>query len=267
MSARDVIIEVDRVVSVEEAVAFRDAGATLIGVALGPDPRFEDTRFVSAAIAEAIEKAIYPARLVGIVPTYFSDDVANARARIEPVLALEPSFVHFYRGGVPDELSPMVHATGVPIIRDGAVLDADHGMFIDPNDPASLVRRQLPNPELLKAALYHLDLLTDTGVGPWTFLNTTALEWPQDAPQTANIAATCPFSSAWWKWARTRSCPTCKPFPTRAASSVGLAQARRAVLPAWTLNRCLPPCKPTTPFTTCHCQQLPQSSPRPRNMG
>jgi len=49
------IIEVDRVSSVEEAVAFRDAGATLIGVALDPDPCFEDHRFVSPAIAEAIQ--------------------------------------------------------------------------------------------------------------------------------------------------------------------------------------------------------------------
>ena len=55
MRANGPIIEVDRVSSVEEAVAFRDAGATLIGVALDPDPCFEDHRFVSPAIAEAIQ--------------------------------------------------------------------------------------------------------------------------------------------------------------------------------------------------------------------
>ena len=42
------IVQVDRVASVAEAVAFRDAGASLIGVALDRDARFQDERFVSA---------------------------------------------------------------------------------------------------------------------------------------------------------------------------------------------------------------------------
>lgn len=83
MQANDPIIKVDRVSSVKEAVAFRDAGATLIGVALDPDPRFEDDRFVSSEVAKAIEKAIAPAQLVGIVPNYFYDEGTEGPARIK----------------------------------------------------------------------------------------------------------------------------------------------------------------------------------------
>ena len=191
MQANGPIIEVDRVCSVEEAVAFRDAGATLIGVALDPDPRFEDHRFVSPAAAEAIRKAILPAQLVGIVPTYFDDETEQNLTRIERVLALKPSFVHFYRGGLEDELIPMVHATGIPIIRDGAVLDADQGVFIRKDDPAEFVRWQLKGAAALKATLYHLDVLTDLAEDPWEVLNGLALDWPEDMPQTVDIAACC----------------------------------------------------------------------------
>ena len=191
MQANGSTIEVDRVCSVEEAVAFRDAGATLIGVALDPDPRFEDDRFVSPAVAKAIERAILPAQLVGIVPTYFYDETEQNRARIERVLALKPSFVHFYRGGLEDKLIPMVHATGTPIIRDGAVLDADQGVFIRKDDPAEFVRWQLESAAALKATFYHLDVLTDLAEDPWEVLNGLALDWPEDMPQTADIAACC----------------------------------------------------------------------------
>ncbi len=96
MPPHDLVIEVDRVASVEEAVAFRDAGATLIGVALDPDPRFDDTQFVSPSIAKAIQVAIAPARLVGVLPTYFCQpEEVGARTRTERMLALKPDFLHF----------------------------------------------------------------------------------------------------------------------------------------------------------------------------
>ncbi len=191
MQGRGLIIEVDRVSSVKEAVTFRDAGATLIGVALDPDPRFEDDRFVSPAAAKAIEQAILPAQLVGIVPTYFDDTTEQNRARIERVLALEPSFLHFYRGGLNDELIPMVRAAGAPIIRDGAVLESQQGVFINKNDPASWVRRWVEDPGEEEAGLYHLDVLTDLAEDPWMVLNGVALDWPDELTQVADIAACC----------------------------------------------------------------------------
>jgi len=137
-------MQVDRATSVEEAVAFRDAGADLIGVALDPDPRFEDARFVSPGVAEAIRAATVPARLVGLAPSlYQDDDMAESRARIKRVLALEPGFVQFDREGVPDELVPLVRAAGVPAIRGGAAVDGEQGLFLKRDDPAEFVRWQV----------------------------------------------------------------------------------------------------------------------------
>lgn len=236
------IIEVDRVASVEEAVAFRDAGATLIGVALDPDPRFGDTRFVSPSIAKAIQDAIAPACLVGVLPTYFyHPEKAEARARTERMLALKPDFLHFYRGGLTDELVPLVQAASVSVIRDGAILDADQGVFLDRSDPASFVKKQIEDGAKLSLALCHLDVLTDMAVDPWVFLNSTALEWPKDMPQVADIAATCRFFSALWKWAQIPSTPMSRPSLRRAASSAGSARVRRAAHLARGLNHCWPP--------------------------
>ena len=188
MQRRHMIVQMDRVASVEEAVAFRDAGANLIGVALDPDPRFEDARFVSADTAMAIQRAIAPVRVVGLVPSYFYDDsVAQSRARIERILELGPAFVQFYRG-VRDELVPMVRAAGVPVIMDDAKLDVDDGAYIEPNDPASWVRGQLEDRAELNPALFHLDVVPNAP-DPWLFLTDEALEWPDECPQVADVAA------------------------------------------------------------------------------
>lgn len=183
------IVQVDRVASVEEATVFRDAGAGLIGVALDPDPRFEDDRFVSADAAVAIQAAIAPARLVGLVTGRSPGaGAAQERARIERVLALRPDFVQFERGGVPDELVSPVRATGVPVIEDGADLDSDHGAFIDPADPAAFVRKQVGDLGRLGASLCHLDVIADRE-DPWLFLTGEALEWPDEAPQVSDVVA------------------------------------------------------------------------------
>ena len=191
MQANGPIIEVDRVCSVEEAVAFRDAGATLIGVALDPDPRFGDDRFVSPTVAKAIEQAILPAHLVGIVPNYYYDEETESRIRIKRVLDFKPAFVHLYRGGLHDEFVPAFHAAGIPIIYDGTALDADQGVFIRKDDPAEFVRWLLEDVAAMKPAFYHLDVLTDLADDPWEVLNGLALDWPEDMPQTADIAACC----------------------------------------------------------------------------
>ncbi len=172
-------------------MAFRDAGATLIGVALYPDPRFEDHRFVSPEIAKAIEGAITPAQLVGIVPNYFYDEGMEGPARIKRVLDLKPAFVHVYRGGLHDKFIPAFRAAGISVIQDGAVLDSTHGAFIDQNDPASWVRKQVDDPTQESAALYHLDVLTDLADDPWVVLNSLALDWPEEVPQVADIAGCC----------------------------------------------------------------------------
>ena len=185
------ILQVDRVSSVEEALAFRDAGVNLIGVALDPDPRFEDTRFVSFETAKAIQTAIAPARLVGHVPTYFFDETPpQACDRVRRVLGLQPSFIQFYRGGLLDELVPTVLNSGVPIIRDGAGIDIDDGSFIELGDPAAFVRVQFEgDPAGLKPVLFHLDVVPNT-TDPWLFLTGVALDWPEECPQVADIAAT-----------------------------------------------------------------------------
>ena len=188
MQRRDLMVQVDRVASVEEALAFCDAGANLIGVALDRDPRFQDARFVSPETAQAIKRAIAPARLVGHVPTYFDGAVTPTRDRIERVLALGPDFVQFYRGNPPDELLPMAHAAGIPIIRDGTEIDEGDGAFIDPNDPAAWWRDQLKDCTKLRPILFHLDVIP-TMQSPWQFLTDVAPRWLDECPQISDIAA------------------------------------------------------------------------------
>lgn len=143
MQGRGLIIEVDRVSSFKEAVAFRDAGATLIGVALDSDPRFGDQRFVSHVVAKKIRKAILPAQLVGIVPNYYYDEETESRGRIKRILDFKPAFVHLYRGGLQDEFIPAFHAVGIPIIYDGVGLGSEQGVFIREDDPAWFLRWRL----------------------------------------------------------------------------------------------------------------------------
>jgi hypothetical protein len=184
------LMQVDRVASVEEAVAFRDAGANLIGVTLDRDPRFLDDRFVSPETASAIRQAIAPARVVGHVPTYFDDHaVAQTRACIERVLALRPDFIQFYRNNPSDDLLSLVHAANIPIIREGAEIDDDDRAFFGQDDAVAWVRRQLEDRAKLKPMLFHLDVVTNR-VDPWRFLVDIAPEWPDECSQVADIAAT-----------------------------------------------------------------------------
>ena len=67
-------------------------------------------------------------------------------------------------------------------------MDSDHGGFIQPDDPAGFVRRQLGDLSVLRPALCHLDVIPDRN-DPWLFLADEAPDWPGEAPQTADIAA------------------------------------------------------------------------------
>lgn len=183
------IVQVDRVASVGEALAFRDAGANLIGIEIGGDRRFKDGRFVSAEVAEAIRREAMPARLVGLVEGCFQDDsLADSRIRLEQTLALRPDFLQAYSGDFPDELKPLVRSSGVPVIADGASLDAEHGAFIDPAEPARFARDAVSAVADLAPVLFHFDVETDRA-DPWAFFTGEALEWQDESLQVAHVAA------------------------------------------------------------------------------
>jgi hypothetical protein len=184
-----VIVQVDRVASAKEAIAFRDAGVDLIGVEVGSDRRFTDARFVSADVVEAIRQQAAPIRLVGLVEGCFQDaTLAESRDRLERTLALRPDFLQIWQGDFPDELKPLVQASGVPVIGDGAGLDAEHGTFIDPNDPARFVIDSLSDVADMAPTLFHLDVATDRE-DPWAFLTGEALEWREESLQVSHVAA------------------------------------------------------------------------------
>ena len=180
------IIQVDRVASVDEAVAFRNAGANLIGVAVDSNPTYDDDRIVSPHAAISIRDAIAPAKLAGLVPFHWNGDLDQDRRRLERVFALEPDYIQLYRGSPREELRPLVQAAGIPVIRTGADIADDHGSFLPPDDPAEFIRDQLWNHTVLNPTLFQVEVLTNVG-DPWTFLTQTAPEWPDDAPQIADL--------------------------------------------------------------------------------
>jgi hypothetical protein len=186
---RTVIVQVDRVASIEEAIAFRNAGVDLIGVEIGADRRFSDGRSVDVALAEAIRRQAAPVQIVGLVEGCFQDDsLADTQARLVQTLAVKPDYLQIYRGDFPDELKPLVRASGVPVIGDGASLDAEHGTFIDPNDPAQFLRDSLSVLADMAPVLVHVDVATDRA-DPWAFLTDEALAWPEESLQVSHIVA------------------------------------------------------------------------------
>ena len=187
---RGIILQVDRVASVEEALAFRDAGANLIGIAVDPDPgRFRDERFVSPETARAIKQAIAPARLVGLVPYgSYGDNEVEWCTPIRRLLSLGPDFLQFYRGYVPDELVPAVRATGVPVIIDGAEMEDGDGEFVAPDDPVSFFRFYAGLGVALAPVLLHADVIPNYEHS-WAFLTDEAPKWPEECLQVRDVAA------------------------------------------------------------------------------
>ncbi len=86
---------------------------------------------------------------------------------------------------------PAFRATGISVIKDGAILDSTLGQFIDPDDPASWVRKWVEDPGEEEAGLYHLNALTDLAENPRLILNGVALDWPDELTQVADVAACC----------------------------------------------------------------------------
>ena len=169
------ILQVDRVSSIEEALLFRDAGANLIGVELDFDHQYGDDRLVSAELAKSIRGAIGPARLVGIVPPLFDDGcIGRKRDRIERVLALEPDFIQFFRGCVPEELHPFVNAAGVSVIVTGGEMSDIGHIWTSPDDPIGFFYGYATMGSALNPVLRRSEIAY--GNAPWEFLTMTAAE-------------------------------------------------------------------------------------------
>ena len=138
--------------------------------------------------ARAIKRAIAPACLVGLVPSLYRDEsITQSRDRIERILALKPSFVQFFRDSVPDELVPVILAAGVPVIIDGAEMNEDDHLFVEPDDPVSFFRFWASMGAELHPILLHTEV--SGMVHPWPFLTRTALEWPDECLQIEDVAA------------------------------------------------------------------------------
>lgn len=208
------IIQVDRVAAVDEAIAFRDAGANLIGVAVDSNPSCDDDRIVSPHVAIAIRDAIAPAKLAELVPFHWNGDLGQDRRRLERVFALEPGYIQLYHGSPREEMRPLVQAAGIPVIRTGADIAEDHGFFLPLDDPAKFMRDQLWDHTMLNPTLFQVEILTNVG-DPWTFLTQTAPECPDDAPQIADlkgIARTLPVLFSLFDIGPDTVCPHTKAF-------------------------------------------------------
>ena len=210
------IIKVDRIASVSEAVSFQAAGANLIGIELDPNPRFEDTRAVTPELAQQIRTAVAPAGLVGLVPTYFlEDDPSKSRCRIERMVDIRPDYLQVYRGHSLAENWHLICETGIPLIRSGAVIDEDQGMFMPLQDRPGFVRDQLADSFQFKPTLFELEVIP-TMVDPWLFLTEEAPHWPDSHPQLADIAEIThdlPFLLSLVGLSPATICPYVRAFP------------------------------------------------------
>jgi hypothetical protein len=151
------LIKVDRVRSVAEAAAVRQLGAGLVGVALGPDPRFADDRVVTVDQAASIGRALGGATLVAIMDLDSDPDpvrrivVATGAGLVQPLTGAIP----------PADVRAALRAADIGIVYAGIEIAHD-------DDPSWILSRYAEVPDL-DAALFQVDVLPEYR-DSWRFL-------------------------------------------------------------------------------------------------
>jgi hypothetical protein len=163
----DELIKVDRVRSAEEAGTVEGLGAGLVGVALAPDPRFDDDRTVTVEHAAAIGAALRSATLVAALELGDDPDrvlrvVAVTGARlVQPITGAVP----------PAAVRAALRDAGVGIVYGGIEISHD-------DDPDWVFGTYADIPDL-GAALFQVDVLPEYR-DSWAFLRDRAPEYEQE---------------------------------------------------------------------------------------
>ncbi|AGL18679.1 hypothetical protein [Actinoplanes sp. N902-109] len=167
------MIKVDRVRSVREATAFEQLGAGLIGVALSPDPRFEDSRTLRVEEAAEIGRALRSAAPVAIME--LDDDPGRIRRvagavgakLVQPVTVVVP----------PAEVRAALSDAGIGIVYAGLEIAHD-------DDPGWIFGDYDATPEL-GAVLFQAEVLPEFP-DSWAFLRDKSPEF-EDEFQIADL--------------------------------------------------------------------------------
>ena len=169
------IIKVDRIATPDEARAFVAAGANLLGISFGRDPRTQDGRVLSASQAGEIRTAV-PQTRFSIELDAAATDPALA---LEAALALRPDFLQVPLYGLARRgWMDLVLQTGAPIILDGETASYE--------DPPNWIASALDDGKEWKPQWTQLRLLEDMS-GPWSFLTTQAPQEPDERLQLEEI--------------------------------------------------------------------------------
>ena len=160
------LINVSRVRSVAEATALEGLGVDLIGVAVDPDPRFDDDRTVTveeaAAIGARLGRAtlIVTLRLGDVAPALRVLGATGARL-VEPVAATIPQA----------KVRSALREAGVGIVYAGIEISHD-------DDPSWVFSRYADIPDL-NATYFHADVLPEYR-DSWAFLRDRSPEYPDE---------------------------------------------------------------------------------------
>jgi hypothetical protein len=161
------LVNVGRVRSVAEATALEDLGVDLIGVAVDPDPRFDDNRTVTVEEAAAIGARL--ARSALVVTLRLGED-ADHTLRI--VAATGARLVQQVTAAIPPAgVRAALREAGVGIAYGGIEISHD-------DDPSWVFSRYADVPEL-EAAYFHTDVLPEYR-DSWAFLRENSPEYPDE---------------------------------------------------------------------------------------
>jgi hypothetical protein len=185
------LVKVDRVRSVDEAVAVERLGAGMVGVALGPDPRFDDDRVVPVEVATEIGQALRQATLVAAMD-----------------LGGDPGLVLRVAGTVGAGLVQSVNGVVPPVAVRAALAGAGIGIVLagleiaHDDDPSWVLSRYADVPDL-GAVLFQADVLGEYR-DSWRFLREESPAYPEEFQiedlnglgQQGDLVATLDFTPA-----------------------------------------------------------------------
>ncbi|MBU2667429.1 hypothetical protein KOI35_28350 [Actinoplanes bogorensis] len=161
------LIKVDRVRSVDEAIALEKLGTDLIGVDLAPDPRFDDGREITVEQAVEIDTALSRASLVPVMN--LDDDPGRI---VQTAQAVHARMVQPVRRAV---LSADVRAglseAGIGIVCAGIEIAHD-------DDPGWVISDYTAQPDL-EVSFFQADVLPEYH-DSWAFLRDRAPEYEQE---------------------------------------------------------------------------------------
>lgn len=161
------VIKIDRVRTSAEAEMIEALGATMIGVSLHPDPRFQDDRIISVESALAIKRSLKGAKYVGEL------DFFNYPAQsLEIARTVEFDYVQPQDGrALPADLRHALRVAGMGVIY--ANIEVSHD-----DDPAWILSRYEDEIDL-DAAYFQISLLSEYE-DSWHFLTHESPDYEEE---------------------------------------------------------------------------------------